>query len=163
MVLVRDARIDDLPELLAVYNQAVENTPATFDLEPQTLEQRREWFDQHSREYPLLVAEADGRVLGYACLSRYRAKPACGKTVESPVYIAAEHQRQGVGTTLMNALLQCPADLGYHCVLAGVVCGNSGSARLHEWLGFEHVGCLREVGYKFGTWHDVHWYELFLH
>lgn len=162
MIQVREARPDDLPALLSIYNHAVLNTSATFDLEPQTLTQRQDWFIHHGPAYPLLVAEDDRGVLGYACLSPYRPKPAYGKTVESSVYIDSRYHGQGVGTHLMTELLQRAAHLGYHCVLAGVVGGNEGSARLHEKLGFQHVGCLREVGFKFGTWHDVHWYQRFL-
>ncbi len=162
MVVIRDGRSEDLPHLLSIYNHAVLHTSATFDLEPQTLEQRREWFSHHGPDYPLLVAEDSRGILGYACLSPYRPKPAYGKTVESSVYVDDRYHGQGVGTVLMQELVRRAAQLGYHCVLAGVVGGNEGSARLHEKVGFQHVGCLKEVGFKFGNWHDVHWYELIL-
>lgn len=162
MIYVREGHIDDLPDLLSIYNQAVVETSATFDLEPQTLEQRREWFARYGGDHPLLVAEDERGVLGYATLSQFRPKPAYGNTVESSVYVDERCRGQGVGMALMQELLRRAAALGYHCVLAGVVAGNEGSVRLHRKLGFQHVGCLREVGFKFGRWHDVHWYELFL-
>ncbi|MGE5590397.1 MAG: N-acetyltransferase family protein [Bacillota bacterium] len=162
MILVRDARPEDLPRLLSIYNHAVVNTSATFDLEPQTMEQRQAWFAHHGPNYPLLVAE-DGRgVLGYACISEYRTKPAYARTVESSVYVDERYHGQGVGTAVMEELLRRAARIGYHCVLAGIVGGNEGSVRLHTRLGFQPVGCLKEVGFKFGRWHDVHFYERIL-
>lgn len=160
MIRVRDAHVDDLQYLLSIYNHAVVNTSATFDLEPQTLEQRREWFDHHGDRYPLLVAEDERGVLGYACISPYRTKAAYARTVESSVYVDPRHHGQGIGTVLMEELLRRTAQLAYHAVMAGVVGGNEGSARLHQKVGFQHVGCFKEVGFKFGQWHDVHFYEV---
>jgi len=162
MVTIREAQLDDLPRLVEIYNQAVVNTTATFDLEPIATEERRAWFLEHGPRYPLLVAEDHRGVLGYACISPYRPKPAYAKTVESSIYIDEQYHGQGIGTLLMKELLRRTAQLGYHTVLAIITGSNRGSIRLHQKLGFQQVACLKEVGYKFGAWQDVHFYQLML-
>lgn len=162
MVIIREAQFDDLPRLVEIYNRAVVNTTATFDLEPITTEERRGWFLEHGPHYPLLVAEDQRGVLGYACISPYKSKPAYVKTVESSIYIDEQYHGRGIGTLLMKELLQRTAQLGYHTVLAVITGTNQGSIRLHQKLGFQQVACLKEVGYKFGAWQDVHFYQLML-
>jgi L-amino acid N-acyltransferase len=159
---LREAQLEDVPDLLAIYNAAILTSPATFDLEPQTLEQRTEWFLAHGERYPILVAVDEEAVLGYACLSPFREKPAYGKTVETSVYVHPNAHRRGVGTALVSAILDRAKELGYHTVIAGITAGNEASERLHQQFGFEKVGTLREVGYKFHQWHDVHFYQLML-
>lgn len=163
MLAIRQAQLNDLPRLVAIYNQAVVNTTATFDLEPVSTDERRPWFLAHGDRYPLLVIEDQRRVLGYACISPYQRKPAYATTVESSVYIDEQHHGQGIGTLLMQELLRHTARLGYHSVLAIITGSNKGSIRLHQKLGFQQVACLKEVGYKFGAWQDVYFYQLMLH
>jgi L-amino acid N-acyltransferase len=161
-VLVRDARKGDLPALLEIYNQAVLTSPATFDLEPQTLAQRSRWFSEHSRPYPLIVAEAQGRVLGYASLSEFRDKPGYSKSAEDSVYVHRDFQGKEVGKALMKEILARALDLGYHTIIAAIVPPNEASVRLHEGFGFAYVGNFKEVGFKFSRWQDVAFYQLFL-
>lgn len=162
MIIVRDARVEDLPAMLDIYNWAVVNSTATFDLEVQTLEQRMEWFKKYGGRYPLIVAEEDGQVMGYSCLSRFREKEAYARTVESSVYIGKDFWGKGVGKLLMNEILKRAAELGHHAVIAGITTGNDASVKLHVQLGFEPIGRFKEVGHKFGEWQDVTFYELIL-
>jgi L-amino acid N-acyltransferase YncA len=159
---IRDATTDDLPALLEIYNQAVLTSPATFDLEPQTLRQRRKWFSEHGDSLPLIVAESRGRVIGYASLSRFRNRPGYSKTVEDSVYVHAEFRGAGVGNALLKEIVARATKLRYHTVIAGIVPPNEASVRLHEGLGFAKVGNFREVGFKFSSWQDVTFYQLFL-
>ncbi len=159
---MRDARKGDLPALLEIYNQAVLTSPATFDLGPQTLAQRRKWFAEHGKSHPLVVAEARGKVLGYASLSRFRDKPGYSRSAEDSVYVHRDFQGKGVGKALMKEILERAVDLGYHTVVAGIVPPNEASVRLHEGLGFVYVGNFKEVGFKFSRWQDVAFYQLFL-
>jgi L-amino acid N-acyltransferase len=161
-ILVREARQSDLPALLEIYNDTVLTSPATFDLEPQTLGQRREWFSEHGGEFPLVVAEREGRVLGYASLSQFRDKPGYSKSAEDSVYVDKDFQRKGVGKALMKAILERAVALGYHTVIAAIVPPNEASVRLHEGFGFVYVGNFKEVGFKFSRWQDVAFYQLFL-
>lgn len=158
--IVRRARPGDLPAVTAIYNQAVVASPATFDVEPFTVETRRPWFEEHSEAYPLYVAERDGAVVGYASLSRFRTKPAYLYTAEVSVYIDDRAHGQGVGTALYEALIPEAKRLGYHALIAGITRPNPASVALHERFGFRSVGVLREVGRKFDRWHDVEWFEL---
>ncbi|WP_035986886.1 GNAT family N-acetyltransferase [Brevibacillus agri] len=162
LLQIREAVLDNLPAMLAIYNHAIAHLAATFDLEPQSLAQREVWFHKHTEAHPLLVAEADGQVVGYCCLSPFREKPAYSKTVELSVYIDAQQRGRGVGTALMSDILQRAEQLGYHTVISGITGGNEASVRLHEKFGFTLAGKFREVGFKFGEWHDVHFYQLML-
>ena len=161
-MIIRDAKPTDLTDLTRIYNQSVLTSAATFDIQSQTVEQRKEWFCHYGGMHPLIVAESDGRVLGYCSLSRYRPKAAYDRTVESSVYVDSAFQGQGIGKALMREALTRASQLGHHVVIAGITEGNAASERLHTSLGFERVGKLREVGRKFGLWHDVHFYQLVL-
>lgn len=161
MIEIREAVLEDLPDLLAIYNESVRNSAATFDLEEQTLKQRRVWFDNHGGRFPLIVATVQGDVAGYCSLSPFRAKPAYGYSAELSVYLAAEFRGQGIGSALTAEILRRAEALGFHTVISCVVSGNEASRRLHEKFGFEHIGCFKEVGRKFGKWWDVHFYQYF--
>ncbi|MDG6909272.1 MAG: N-acetyltransferase [Nitrososphaerota archaeon] len=158
--VVRPGREGDIPALLEIFNDAVANSTATFDLEPQTLEQRSAWFLSHGGAYPLVVVEAGGLLVGYATLSPFRDKPAYSKTAESSVYVHRGHRGRGAGRAAMDAVIAKAGELGFHTVVAGIVPPNEASVRLHESLGFVHVGDFREVGFKFGRWQDVSFYQL---
>ncbi|WP_227396389.1 GNAT family N-acetyltransferase [Jeotgalibacillus aurantiacus] len=162
MVFVRKAEEKDIHEMTAIYNQAVADTVATFDLKPHTLEQRKEWFSRYQDRYPLIVAEKDGRVAGYCSLSPFRDKEAYMDTVELSIYISPEFQGAGIGKKLMQAILGEAKNRQFHVVIGGITGGNEASVRLHERFGFEFVGNFKQVGFKFGEWQDVHFYQLIL-
>ena len=115
------------------------------------------WFDVHNVDnHPLLVAEQDGRVAGYASLSSYRAKEAYRSTVELSIYIHPDFRRQGVATALMEAILaEARRDPGTHTVVSVITDGNEASRKLHEKFGFTYCGAIREVGMKFGRYLDI--------
>ncbi|WP_368780763.1 GNAT family N-acetyltransferase [Alicyclobacillus fastidiosus] len=156
---IRDSVMDDIPCLLEIYNHSVRNSAATFDLEEQTLAQRMEWFSHYGGQYPLIVAQVEDQVVGYASLSKFREKPAYQYTAECSVYIDDRFHGKGIGRALMNELLARAGQLGHHCIVAGITDGNEASMRLHESLGFQYVGCFREVGFKFQQWQHVHYYQ----
>ncbi|WP_010649827.1 GNAT family N-acetyltransferase [Oceanobacillus massiliensis] len=160
MITIRDAVIEDLPALLEIYNYAIENLTATFDLQQQTLEERKNWFDSHGGKYPLIIAEEDGNVIGYSSLSPYNKKSAYSTTVEISIYIAPNQQGKGIGSKLMTEILSLASQLNYHAIIAGITGGNEVSVQLHKKFGFKLAGSLKEVGFKFGEWQDVHYYQL---
>ncbi|WP_124727472.1 GNAT family N-acetyltransferase [Staphylospora marina] len=162
MIIIRAARPEDLPALTGIYNHAVIHTTATFDLEPQSLEERKRWMESHGPLHPLLVAEEDGNVLGYCGILPYRTKPAYSRTVEISVYVHPEARRRGVAGRLMEAMIQLARSLKHHVIIAGITGGNEASFRLHRKYGFREVGVLKEVGFKFGAWQDVHFFQLML-
>ncbi len=161
-VLVRLAAEDDLPAILAIYNDAILNTVATFDLKPQTLEEKRTWLRETQHPYAVLVAVCDADVVGWACIRPFRSKAAYRFTAENSVYVRNDSLGAGFGTLLMTRLLEIAAANGFHTVIAGIAGDNPGSVRLHERLGFEPVGVEREVGFKFQRWIDVTWMQKML-
>jgi phosphinothricin acetyltransferase len=158
---IRAATRDDLPRLTEIYNHFVIHTPVTFDLEPWSVERRRAWFEQFgdTGRYRLLVAECDGRVMGYAGTTRFRPKAAYDTTVETTVYCAPDAAGNGIGTKLYAALFLSLAGEDVHRIVAGYVPPNPASAALHARFGFRPVGTFSENGYKFGRYWDVCWME----
>jgi len=162
---VRDATEADLAGILAIYNEVIRTSAAVYTEQEATFEDRKAWFAQRTGQgYPVLVAHdpADGSVLGFATFGDFRPWPGYRHTVEHSVYIRADARGRGLGTALMEPLLRRAASLGKHVMVAGIDAANPASIRLHEWLGFERVGMLREVGMKFGHWLDLVFMQRFL-
>ena len=158
---IRPARLEDLPALTQIYNHYVVETPITFDIEPFSVEARRSWFDQFAEtgRHRLLVAERDGRVDGYACSQRFRAKPAYDVSVEVTIYLRDGVQRQGLGTGLYGALFEALRGEEIHRFYAGVTLPNPASIALHARFFFRPLAVFSQVGRKFGRYWDVSWYE----
>ena len=159
--VVRDAVLEDLPALTAIYNHYIVQTPITFDLRTYEPGERRAWFDEHgsSGRHRLLVAENDGQVVGYASASRWRPKAAYDTTVESSVYCRKGATGCGIGTQLYEALFAAIADLDVHRIVAGVTLPNPASVALHQRFGFRRVGVFTEAGRKFDKYWDVAWFQ----
>jgi phosphinothricin acetyltransferase len=168
-VKIRTGTQHDLPELVRIYNHYIETSPSTFDLHPHAVDDRRQWFAEHSGggRYRMLVAERSsegsevGGILGYACTGRFRTKAAYDPSVEASVYVDANALGHGVGAALYGELIDgLRSDPDVHRVLAGITLPNAASVALHERFGFRHIGTFGEVGLKFGRYWDVGWYEL---
>lgn len=159
---IRQAEERDLQELLAIYNYEVVNGVATFDMQPKSLEERRVWFEEHNvKNHPLIVAEVDGRIAGYASLSPYRTKEAYVSTVELSIYVGVEYRRCGIATALMDEILQlAKQDERTHLVVSVITGENGESIKLHEKYGFSYCGKIHQVGFKHGRYLDVVTYEL---
>ena len=156
MIEVRDASADDLPAILAIYNDVIATTTAVYRDDPATLEDRQAWWQARVRQgYPVLVADQSGVIVGFASFGDFRAWPGYRFTVEHTVHVRSDCRGRGVGQLLMTALLSHGRALGKHVMMAGVDAENAGSIRFHERLGFERVGHLREVGFKFGRRLDL--------
>lgn len=159
-LIVRAASEADLPAINAIYNFYVGASPATFDLEPMTEGWRREWFEtRRAAGYPVLVAETEGAVAGWCCLSAWSPKAAYGKTADESIYIADRFRGRGVGTALLAGIIQEARALDLHVLMAGIVGCQEPSLALHRSLGFTEAGRYRHMGFKLGAWHDVHWYQ----
>lgn len=160
--IIRDAREDDLPAFLAIYNAEVEGSTATMDLSPVTAEERRAWFFAHgTQSRPLLAAECDGETVGYASLSDFRPKAGYRPTAELSVYVARPFRGQGIGRALMTELLRrAKEEPSLHTVVSVITGENEGSMKLHESLGFRQVGRIPEAGYKMGRYIDMLFYEI---
>jgi len=158
---MRPASSPDLPRLTDIYNHYVVNSQVTFDLEPVTLEERREWFSQFSPIGPhrLFVAEEKGIVVGYAGSFRFRTRCAYEGTIETTVYCAPEAVGRGIGSALYAALFDSLHDEGLHVAIGAIAVPNPPSIVLHERFGFVLAGVMHEVGRKFERYWDVAWYE----
>ena len=163
--IIRDATGADLPGILAIYNEAIRTSSAVYTEQKATLKDRQAWLVARTGQgYPVLVAAdpADGSVLGYATFGDFRPWPGYRHTVEHSVYVHADARGRGVGTALVEPLFGLAAALGKHVMVAGIDAANSASIRLHERLGFEQAGTLREVGTKFDRWLDLVLMQRFL-
>ncbi len=162
-VSVRRARREDCPEILAIYNDAILTTTASYDLEPRTLEHRLAWFDGHAqRDYAVFVAELGGQVVGWSSLSPYHDRFGYRFTAENSVYLAASHRGRGLGGHLLRPLLDAARARELHAIIAAIDASNEASLRLHRRFGFEQVGHFKQVGHKFGRWLDVIYLERML-
>jgi L-amino acid N-acyltransferase YncA len=153
-IAIRPATSADAVAIAVIYNQAVLTSTATFDLEPETPAARRRFLTAETTRL-CLVAEIDGRVVGWSSLARWSARGGYDQTVESSIYIVPETQREGVGLALAAATLEAAARLDVHAVIAQICAENVAGLALAERLGFARVGVLREVGRKFGRSLDV--------
>ncbi|MCX7841942.1 MAG: GNAT family N-acetyltransferase [Clostridia bacterium] len=161
-MIIRDAVIEDIEELAGIYNWAVANTTASFDINVQSLESRRQWFNGYGGKYPLLVAETDGKIIGYTSLSKFREKEGFFRTVELSVYIHPDYHGRGAGKALMKEVIERARSLEHHVIMACITAGNDISVGMHERLGFEFCGRIRHAGYKFEQWQDLLLYQLIL-
>ncbi len=162
---VRDATEADLPGILTIYNEVIRTSSAVYTDEESTLEDRRAWLaGRTGLGYPVLVAEdaADRSVLGYSTFGDFRPWPGYRHTVEHSVYIRFDMRGRGLGGKLVEPLFARARGLGKHVMVAGIDAANPASLRLHERLGFERAGTLREVGAKFGGWLDLVFMQYFL-
>src|SRR5262245_61258898 len=144
---VRDATEADLPLIVTIYNAAIPGRSATADLEPVTVEARREWFAAHDpARRPLWVAEVDGEVVAWIGLSSfYGGRPAYDETAEVSMYVAPNFQAKGLGRDLMKRMIDACPRLGITTLLGMFFDHNSASRRLCESLGFEQVGHLPHI------------------
>ena len=160
-VIIRPAAAGDLPALTDIYNHYIVNTPITFDLQPFSVDDRRDWFLKHAGGRHRLVVAADGlgQPMGYASSSQFRPKAAYDTTVESSIYCRADVVGRGVGTTLYRALFETLKGEDINRIVAGVTLPNPASLALHERCGFRQVGAFSSVGRKFDQYWDVAWLE----
>ena len=158
--MIRNVQIEDAQELLDIYNYYVVNTVITFDLEALSLDAFKEKITTVSDDYPFIVYEENGEILGYAYGSKFRPKPAYNNTAESTVYLKHGAQGKQIGSKLYNELLFLLKQKNVHVVLGVLTLPNEASVKLHEKFGFKEVAHLKEVGLKFGKWQDVGFWQL---
>ena len=159
---IRPAKAENLPRVVVIYNHYVTHTHATFHTEEVAVSQRLEWFDAFARfgSHRLMVAEADEQVVGYACSSKFKTRPAYNTSVETTIYVDPDAMGAGVGASLYGKLLDAlKAEESVHRAYGVIAIPNEGSVALHERFGFERVGTCHEVGFKINPYWDVSWFE----
>lgn len=153
---VRDSRPEDLPAIQAIYAHHVLTGLATFEEVPPDIDEMgRRRADVLGRGLPYLVAEEDGRVLGYAYAGPYRLRSAYRFAVEDSIYVDPVAVGRGLGVALLSAVVEAAIAAGCRQMIAVIGdSANAASIGVHRRLGFEHVGVLSAVGFKFGRWVD---------
>jgi phosphinothricin acetyltransferase len=153
---IRKATLADVPNIAEIYNEAVLNTTATFDIEPKTSHEMRKWFKAHGPKNPIVVAVIDSKVVGWASLSEWSTRCAYADTAELSVYVKDTFRNRGLGKKLIQSVLAEGKKAGLHTVISRIAGDNDVSIHIHSQFGFENIGVMKEVGKKFGKLLDVH-------
>ena len=159
MITLRPATPCDAAAILAIYAPYVENTTVSFELPAPSLVEFTARIAEICAEYPYLVAEENGVIVGYAYAHRHKERAAYGWNAELSVYLAPDFQGRGIGKRLYRALMELLARQNVRNVYGCVTMPNEKSAALHHSLGFTDAGIWHNSGFKFGAWRDVAWFE----
>ncbi|MGH8261093.1 MAG: GNAT family N-acetyltransferase [Steroidobacteraceae bacterium] len=152
------------PAILDILNEAIVNSTALYEYRPLVSDSMGPWFRaKEEGGFPVLGMESEaGELMGFATYGTFRTRPAYKYSVEHSVYVQAQHRGKGVGGALMRELIRTATEQDLHAMVGGIDAENAGSIAFHRRLGFEHAGTLRQVGYKFGRWLDLAFYQLVL-
>jgi L-amino acid N-acyltransferase len=158
-VIIRAATAADAPALTELYNAWIPTRTITWTEEPTTSEQRAAWLERQAADgLPVLVADEDGDVLGYAAYEYYRGEgkwPGYRQTIEQSIHVREDSWGRGVGRALIETLLERARAAGVHVMVAAIDAKNVESLRFHERLGFVEVARMPQTGVKFGRWLDL--------
>jgi L-amino acid N-acyltransferase YncA len=154
-VRIREASVADAAAIHRIYAPIVSETVISFEEVPPTVENMENRIASTLPNYPVM----DDQVCGYAYAGQHATRTAYRFSVNTTVYVAPEARRTGVGRGLYSILLPELARRGFHAAFAGITLPNPASVALHESVGFEPLGVYCEVGFKFGHWHDVGWWQ----
>ena len=173
-ITVRETVEEDITAITAIYNEAVTNSVAVWNDDTVDEENRLQWLADHRGPGTLaltaVAVDTDGtdgtdgteQVLGYATYGDFRSYDGFRHTVENSIYVDGTRRAGGVGTALMQELIERARDEGKHVMVAAIEGGNTASLRLHSKVGFEECGTVRQVGTKFGRWLDMTLMQLML-
>jgi L-amino acid N-acyltransferase len=149
--------------ILSILNEAIAASTALYDYRPRTLELMKTWFAaKRQGNYPVLGVDDAGQLLGFASFGPFRAWPAYKYTVEHSVYVDARFRGRGVGRLLLEQTIEAARARDYHVLIGGIDTANEASIALHKSLGFIHCATIHQVGFKFGRWLDLSFYQFIL-
>jgi len=160
-VTFRLAIPDDAEQIATIYAPYC-LTPISFETAPPSIEEIRKRIIKVGEHYPWLVCEIHGKIRGYVYATAHRERAAYRWSVDVSAYVHSQHHRLGLGRALYTSLFRILVLQGYVNAYAGVTLPNRASVGLHEAMGFQPVGVYQQVGYKYGVWHDVGWFQLML-
>jgi L-amino acid N-acyltransferase YncA len=162
-IILRHATKNDLQKILEIVNYSILHTTANYSYEIQTLEVQTKWFeDKISKKLPVIVADLDGKVVGFGSYGQFREKIGYQYTVEHSVYVVDNVIGKGIGSKLLTELIRLAKEQGFHVMIGAIDADNAGSIAFHEKFGFVATGTIREVGYKFDHWLDLVFMQLIL-
>jgi L-amino acid N-acyltransferase YncA len=156
---LRPCNANDLPEICDIYNHYIANTTITFEEEAISVEELGSRVSSYTRSHPWLVCVVDKAVVGYAYARKWHERSAYRHSVEATVYIKHTETGKGYGRALYQKLFHDLEKLDCHVILGGIALPNEPSVRLHEYFGFTKVAHFHEVGWKFGQWVDVGYWQ----
>lgn len=157
---VRAATYHDLPQILDIYNDVILQTTSVYSYQPLTLAMRQQWFEERrEKNFPVLVYDLDGTIAGFSSYGPFRVWPAYKYTVENSVYVHPQHRGKGIAKSLLHPLIDDAIGKQYHAMIAGIDSSNIISMNLHQQFGFTEVAHFKQVGYKFGKWLDLKFFE----
>jgi phosphinothricin acetyltransferase len=160
-MLIREADSErDATACAEIYAPFVRDTPISMEERAPSAQEIAERIETTTRTHPWLVAEDEAGVIAYAYATRHRERACYRWAADVTVYVSPTRQRGGVGRALYQALFALLAEQGFRTACAGITLPNPASVGLHESLGFQPVGVYRNIGWKFGAWHDVGWWQL---
>lgn len=162
MITIRHCELKDLTSVTEIFNEAIVKTTSSFFLESRTVDDMKKWLESHDKRHPILVAEIEGDVVGWASLTQWSERAAYNATAETSFYVREAHRNQGVGKQLKRAIIGEARRLEFHTLIARMAEGSDASIHINKAFGFEFVGTLKQVGRKFGRLLDVHIYQLML-
>jgi L-amino acid N-acyltransferase YncA len=154
-ITVRPAAADDAAAICLIYNQGIEDRVATLETERRTPEERRQWMAARGPRHPVVVAEADGEVVGWGSLNSYNPRAAYQHVADFSVYVRRDWQGRGIGHRLLERLVDLARGIGYHKMMLSAFPSNAAGVALYERLGFSKVGVCREMGLLDGKWVDT--------
>ena len=160
MITLRIAKKEDTNSILEIYRPYIESSPVSFETSVPAVSDFWKRIKHILEENPFLVCEIDAQIAGYAYAGTHRKRASYRWTKEVSVYVHPDFRRRGIAKGLYKALIQVLKIQGVHSILAGITLPNAQSIQFHQALGFQKIGTYTDVGYKFGQWHSVSWWEL---
>lgn len=146
----------DLDSVLAIYNEAIANTTAIYEYDPFDVAYIQQWWEQKTAsEHPVIAAELNGQLAGFATYGVFRARAAYRATMEHSVYVNPQFQRKGIGRMLLRAIEREAFNRNVHVLIGGIDADNHTSIKLHEQEGFSKAAHLHQVAFKFNRWLDL--------
>lgn len=147
--------------ILDILNEAIVHSTALYDYQPRQMSNMVSWFEvKRAGNFPVIgIEDAQGQLLAFGSYGNFRAFPAFKYTVEHSVYVHKDHRGHGLGAQVIQALIAAARAQQVHALVGAIDASNAGSIALHERQGFQHVGTLAQVGFKFGRWLDLAFYQ----
>jgi len=160
--MLRLATPDDARQIAEIYKPYVEMTTVTFETTAPTVQEMQSRIERISENFPWIVMEENGSILGYAYASRHHERAAYNWAVDTSIYVRQDYRGRNIGKTLYTALFYILKAQGYYNAYAAIALPNEPSVRIHEHFGFQKIAHFNKAGFKLGQWIDVGWFELFL-
>jgi phosphinothricin acetyltransferase len=160
--MIRPVQLSDAEPISSIYNEYVANSRSTFEENPVTVDEMNARIQKITKNYPWLVYEMDGKVIGYTYATKWKERSAYRYTVETGIYLDSNHLGKGVGSSLKGAMINELREKSFHSVISGIALPNPASIAMCEKFGFEKIAHFKEVGFKLNKWVDVGYWQLIL-